>query len=1139
MKMLVAIRVVQFFLFEKEEIKLGRFTGIFGPNGSGKSTLLDAAQIALFGADGGKIALNAQSDQGTATTRSIRSYCLGQYGDASDQRQRDAATTFVTLVFRDDRTGELLSCGVCIYASAADTKCEIMGRYVLPGLELQLDDHLVRDGSEERPLEWSTFRVMVQERLGRDFKGAFLDSAKEYLETLLFALRGSSGVASSSAFLRAMRFSLRLRFDKSVDAIVRNDVLEDDPTRIDKFRRVMESFENLTNLVKGVEDKIASAEAVSKDHEKVRVLRAKATNWLALGRAAQSEIASHNLNVVIEAQHKAEDAQEEAEKKKKSVSEDWESADRQHADANAQMQAHASHRDFGALQARVAAASSRLQTTENRLVQAVRLAVNALTVAARSGQLSRKVIAPLEDAAAGLDTPTSALTHQSREGLSPLLAPINKAASSALTEMYQLAGSLSADEQRVRDDLEEVKRSVDSARSGKIRLDERVERLQREFHDKSISTTPVCELVSVSDQTWQGVIESYLGRNVQALFVPMANERKAYDIYRSLKGAVTGVKVAMESRQDTSIVPRRGSVAELITGSDQRAVAFIRSLLGDLMCADSTEEAFSFARSLTRDGMLLARGDFERIRIKPDFQLLLGRSPTDRIATYERRIKELDSNLREIQGKTLKCKQLIESLTLVGSSNYVTGVLDALDECLAVRSEKQSLESQLAGQADEDYHRLTQRVAHLETAKRDLADCKNKWVRECTLAEAALTALARDRIVVEEARQTAVSMEDEARSAPGFDAARFESRWDALLEGYRGRLIEMVSYCESQHRDCLQAQNRAAAGAAAKLQEFATQHKEQIPHDILQDWEKAGDWLEQQLVRLRETDLVSRRESMELAYQTAKETFRMDVALALNERFDKLEAAQKTLNAALGSCPEFSNGERYEFTRHLRKDKEDLYRFIKEAARVGPQNDLLGGPGDVPAQFLELLSQRNGEEGKGKPSALEDYREFFDFEIDIKRRNPASGQYERIGQLSKRLGSGSGGEHRAPLYVIAGAAMASAYRMIGASDGIGLVMLDEVFVKMDMSNIIATMRYFDQLGLQVLMSGPGDNQALLTAFLDRYYDILRDPVENAILLSGHDVTPFMRELARSDLYEFHPALLERELAAMTGEAKAA
>ncbi len=51
MKYLERIQVVQFFLFERQELRLSEITGIFGPNGSGKSAMLDAVQIAMLGAN--------------------------------------------------------------------------------------------------------------------------------------------------------------------------------------------------------------------------------------------------------------------------------------------------------------------------------------------------------------------------------------------------------------------------------------------------------------------------------------------------------------------------------------------------------------------------------------------------------------------------------------------------------------------------------------------------------------------------------------------------------------------------------------------------------------------------------------------------------------------------------------------------------------------------------------------------------------------------------------------------------------------------------------------------------------------------------------------------------------------------------
>jgi chromosome segregation protein len=74
-KYLEHVRVVQFFLFESQDIQLRDITGVFGPNGSGKSSLLDAVQIAMLGANSRHVALNAQADE-QATTRSLRAYCL-------------------------------------------------------------------------------------------------------------------------------------------------------------------------------------------------------------------------------------------------------------------------------------------------------------------------------------------------------------------------------------------------------------------------------------------------------------------------------------------------------------------------------------------------------------------------------------------------------------------------------------------------------------------------------------------------------------------------------------------------------------------------------------------------------------------------------------------------------------------------------------------------------------------------------------------------------------------------------------------------------------------------------------------------------------------------------------------------------
>jgi hypothetical protein len=252
--------------------------------------------------------------------------------------------------------------------------------------------------------------------------------------------------------------------------------------------------------------------------------------------------------------------------------------------------------------------------------------------------------------------------------------------------------------------------------------------------------------------------------------------------------------------------------------------------------------------------------------------------------------------------------------------------------------------------------------------------------------------------------------------------------------------------------------------------------------------------------------------------------------LALSQNIEALDVTMNQLNRVLKECPAFTNGERYQFKRVIRPHFKQLLEFVKNIASFGPQEDLLGGAGEIPAQFKELLEDKIAPGAGSIKSPLDDYREFYEFDVEIIRDDPLTAKPKVVGQLSKRLGPGSGGEHRAPLYVIAGAALASAYRLDrGNRDGIRLILLDEAFNKMDPTNITATMRYLQDLGLQVLMASPGENLGVLTAYLHRYYDIAKDPVRNVILINGHDVTEETREMFMSDDLDTYPELIEQEV----------
>jgi exonuclease V gamma subunit len=63
----------------------------------------------------------------------------------------------------------------------------------------------------------------------------------------------------------------------------------------------------------------------------------------------------------------------------------------------------------------------------------------------------------------------------------------------------------------------------------------------------------------------------------------------------------------------------------------------------------------------------------------------------------------------------------------------------------------------------------------------------------------------------------------------------------------------------------------------------------------------------------------------------------------------------------------------------------------------------------------------------------------------------------------------------------------------------------------------------------------GENLPTLTAFLHRYFEIMKDETRHVIQVEERRVSEAMRDQFREDLWEFHPELLEAELLAVRQE----
>lgn len=1130
MKHLESVKLVQFFLFEKQEVRLKEITGIFGPNGSGKSSIIDAVQIAMFGANSRLISLNAQADE-RASSRTIRSYCLGMQDQT--KRARDNATTYITLVWRDSVTLEPVSMGVCLYASNDADGHEVRGRYILPGIELSMDDHLETIEKQERPRSWETFRHNLLERAKMTGEDPFFSDSERYIKSALYALRGSNGVPSLEIFKNAFRFALKMRFDKSVDSIVRNDVFVARPTNIQKFKEVTESFRKLAQMVSQVKTKIEDGERVESEFSKAETASGRAITWNGVYRLVEKEKAVAVLNSAIEQKEATESALSTLKDEFANENVALENAKSDERRYRELRMGHAAYKEHGALSLEI----SRESATEDKKAKEVRANIslirNLLNEASNSPYLQSNAF-ELNAAIKSIDAALPTLPNIDKIQLSALLKLPVKEASRAVSELFKSSVGINNELTNAQKSLELSESAMLRVKDGRSRLSHETEGLLAELRNNGLHPTPVCDLVRITDPEWQPVIEAYLSRNVEALLVEKHEEANAFAIYRGLSGprAIYGAKIVAANKQG-EVSAEMGSVAELIVGDHPAAVAYLRRQFGGMHRATTDAEALAGQRTLTQDGMIVKSGEYDRI--KPAFKsnLKIGGGDDSQKETLTTEIAQLRRRISELTTQQAAIKRLSDSLmNIANESNAMNYILSSFDEMQTARSAVESLTKQLSDSADTEYLRLGELEQSHGKLVQEIQPKVDKLISDIGRAdEKHEQSIRQEAAAIHSCEQADIAFEVVELNTQ-YDRDYAAKQWDALLEKHDEQYQLMSEYCISQEDVWRSSMENAIARGSKELGVFKEKYREQgaVNSD---DWRNEREWMIALLKRLRETELSEFDAQMKDAFRTSQETFRTDVAIALSNNIDTLNRDMHSLNQVLSTCPVFSNGERYRFQRTVRPQLKRLLKFVQDIAAFGPNDDLLGGAGEMPEEFRELLEDKIVPGAAGVQSPLDDYREFFEFDIEILREDSLTHATSVVGSLSKRLGTGSGGEHRAPLYVIAGAALASAYRLNnGSSDGIRLMLLDEAFNKMDTANIVATMRYLEQLGLQLFMASPGGNLGTLTAFLHRYYDILRDVENSAMLIQGHDVSEIDRDMFRSDLAEFNEELVAQELAAI-------
>ncbi|MBO2694264.1 hypothetical protein I6M59_21310 [Shewanella algae] len=1089
MKQLKRISLVQFYLHEAVDIEVAGATAFLGPNGSGKSSTLDAIQIAMLGGNQQYTRFNTQSVS-TKQRRSLTGYCLGMLRNPEKDsevigRARDEARTYIMLVFGDDTETEWVSAGICIEADAETDEHEVKGLFVLPGLALKADDCIVYDGDDQRPIPFADFRENVREQArNKGRTPIFTDKSSEYVQELLYALNGER-MPNARRFMSSFVKSMTLKNVDSIDQFVRDYVVESNPVDIATFRKQVEQFIALRDLIMKTKARISRLEGIITDFDRARQAERRIATLEAIKAIFNAEWLGEKIDDIETqidtlqdqtktAQGLAADAKEQRDLKQEDITQ---LKVRLESDQNEQLrqrledQISSQHQIITAYQHPEISRANRLITSLRELIDE--------PVFSEIRSLMSTVVDELVEAR-GNENSGSALS-ESIGKLDGDLAQIRVFSQSNLALIQKKQNELGEERDAIR------RRISAAAQTGRL-LNDGAARLLEILNRAGMEAKPLSALLRISDASWAPALEAYLGGDRDALIITEGETREAVKLLRQARQQgiqVNGAAIIQPfhlRNVDTSAKGEEFALGVFET-DDDTARRFVWQKFGNMRLVDTELELETHPRAITRDGMLSQGGLTKSIRIAPISDLRIGKEVQD-TSRLSRHVSELQGELEQLETQRKRVEGLEKALATNANDDDL-GVTEKLAEANKVIN---LAYQQLKGL---DVSHLDELRSLLSAAVSQHSEYDNQYTKHDRLAAG----------LKEQIGQCGQRKEQLEQQLPASRQAEHEAVTNALVDKeWLDSMKDEIERAETSYDLRLKEVDRkldyhtprlrkAEENASLELARYVQDERldVQVPH---MEWHERYAWTLEEKTKLFNTELHRYAEEAELARQASEETLRSDIAMSLHDRFKEMELERRERNKILESCPSFTGGERYKFTAKVVPQYEALVRYINQIAQEDTNFSLFAENPDEINETLRDLVEAAADSGNA--SGVLDYRQFYTFDLDILVDG------KRVDRMSNRQGAGSNGEHIAPMYVAAGAALAKAYRLHsnkGKQRGIGLICLDEAFHGMDTINAIATARFLQSIGLQLIMAGPELERTKLAPVTQTIYDLDREGLD--------------------------------------------
>lgn len=1130
---LARISISNWYLIDAKDIEIRGEAALIGPTGSGKSSIQDAIQTVITGGNQNRLHLNASASG--RSSRSVLEYCLGMTGDpAQDGRPlRKSCETILALTFVNDFTDVPLTVGIAFAARHGDSREEVLSRFIVPGHSFSIEAHRREADGVATILPFAEIASAL--RAAHPETEEYKSSAERFTADMLASMRGPASPPNARHFLRAFSNALAFKpiFDPTL--FVREFVLEPDPLDVERVRVSIATWRELEALIEEAEAK----------HGRVARIAARFANWgrarvegdrlrwrMAAADASRASLELRSARELYRTRAASLDVERRVLASRREWIRNWDE-------------------EIASKQALLGAASGEAQLRQ--IDAEARLAARDITEAESAWARLRTALTEIPDVfdAAGAKEPaTVAAVDAARQAVS--LMPAGRALHEALRgrgERIQalveeargidaLQATLDDRGHAIQDAVRRLEEELERAEESRARpngglLSREVVKLLAALDAAGIPAVPLSDVVGVADPRWQYAAEALLGRAREAIIVEPPLLNRAFELMWQDRNAFAGctlVKTSATGSTRSNVPP--GSILEALETDDPHARAFLAVRIGAFRKADTQADLDRLDRGIMQNGKTTSgMGLSVQRELK---ELLLGRqsgtadagAPRAEIARLQGDLAETRARLRRVRDAARRLPGIVSVLNadpqpfdlehraaaahlrhdaLLRDRRSVeesdaAGLRAELDD---IRSERDAHASELAEEVEPRIDALQQAVAHAsarmavasEKLKSALSARRGAWAtmdREANRALAAFDggALSASQICAAfraEIRQGGAERRD---LMAWLSTARNEARAAADLADGEARREQLV--------------------ALRDLGDYATHWRIAVPAVDGDSMIAGYSWIVEEQQRLEENDLRVHREACASAAGEMRRMLREDLLARLSEKLGKVAHRMDGMNRLL-KRHRFT-GQTYAFTFTV---DGRFARLHDLAARVAA--------GELTEEVIEA-SMEDVEamiEGSEDAALMADYRQYFIFEIIMTDAKGARTS------LSSRAMKGSGGEAQVPFYVAIAASLSLAYfpgHLAGRPAGMGLALFDEAFNKLDVPNTQALLRFFKDMGLQLLIAGPEDKRATFTEVLDTIVLVNKSLDGTSVYID----TEHPREAARQALGELNPDHRDRQ-----------